>query len=102
MAYVRSDEAGKFLAFFAVNDFTGSINGASDGTISLKEIAEYVESKTGMCPILSPDGENAPYNGETEYSINTNRAKQLGFRFTPLNAWIYELIDFYISEAKDS
>ncbi len=101
MAFVRSDEAGKLMALLGDNEFTGSINGASDGTISLKEIAEYIEKKTGMRPILSPDGEKAPYNGETEYSINTYKAKQLGFCFSPLNTWILELIDFYINEARN-
>ena len=102
MAFVRSDEAGKFLASFAANDFTGQINGASDGTISVKDIAEYVEGKTGTRPILFFDGEKAPYNGETEYSINTDKAKQLGFQFSPLKTWIYELIDYYIAKAENS
>ncbi|MCK9618884.1 MAG: NAD-dependent epimerase/dehydratase family protein, partial [Lentimicrobiaceae bacterium] len=37
MAFVRSDEAGKFLAVFAENNFCGAINGASEQTISLKD-----------------------------------------------------------------
>ena len=40
--------------------------------------------------------ENAPYNGEPEYSINTEKAESLGFRFSVRGDWIYELIDYYI------
>lgn len=97
MAFVRSDEAGKFMAFLAGSDFQGAINGANEKTISIKEIADYVALKTGKSAILSNDGDVAPYNGANEYSINIDRAKSLGFSFTPLNDWIYKLIDSYIS-----
>lgn len=42
MGYIRSDEAGKFMAFLVNKDFKGAINGSSNGTISLKEIISYV------------------------------------------------------------
>jgi nucleoside-diphosphate-sugar epimerase len=98
MAFVRSDEAGKFLAFFADNDFTGVINGASEQLISIKDIADYMKTNTGKNPTFSSDGDNAPYNGEVENSINVDRAKSLGFVFTPLHNWIYDLLDYYIEE----
>ena len=100
MSFVRSDEAGKFLAFFANHDFCGAINGANRGTVSIREIADYIERKTGKRAILSPEGDNAPYNGEREYSINTDKATQLGFSFSPIQPWIYDLIDQYIQDAE--
>lgn len=45
MGYIRSDEAGRFIAFLVDKDFKGAINGSSEGTISIKEIIEYVEKK---------------------------------------------------------
>lgn len=45
---------------------------------------------------MNPAGEAAPYNGETEYSINTERAQRMGFQFTNLHDWIYDLLDYYI------
>ncbi len=98
MSFVRSQEAGSFLAYLAADDYSGAINGASEGTISIKDIADYVESRTGKKVILSPGGEEAPYNGVDEYSINTDKASSLGFVFSPLKAWIYDLIDGYIEE----
>ena len=98
MAFVRSDEAGKFMSFVAKSGFNGAINGASEQTISLKEIADYISLMTGKTVMLSKDGEVAPYNSENEYSINIDRAKKLGFSFTPLKDWIYELIDSYIND----
>lgn len=101
MSFIRSDEAGKFLAFLVDKDVKGAINGASNGTISLKEIIEYVENKTGTKAIIDDEGETAPYNGEPEYSICTDKAKSLGFQFTELKDWIYELLDYYIQVVEE-
>ena len=96
MGFIRSDEAGEFLAFLVDKDITGAVNGSSKGTISIREIIDYVEKKTGTRAILDKNGEIAPYNGEPEYSINTEKANALGFRFSVLHDWIYGLLDYYI------
>lgn len=98
MGFVRSDEAGRFLAFFAENDFVGAVNGASCGTVSIKELSEYVKGKCGKELIISEDGDVAPYNGEAPYSINTELASSLGFAFTPLQEWFWQLVDHYLGE----
>lgn len=102
IAFVRSNEAGKFLALFADNNFTGAINGASEETISIREVVDYVKLKTGKSPVLSQDGEKAPYNSAEDYYLNISKSQELGFSFTPLTSWIYELIDCYISQAQKS
>ncbi len=98
MGYIHSDEAGKFIAFLVDKDFTGAVNGSAYGTISLREIIEYVEQRTGRKAVLSVSGEAAPYNGEPEYSINTETAEKMGFQFSTLKNWIYDLLDHYIEE----
>lgn len=96
MGFIRSDEAGEFMAFLSDKDYTGPINGCSHETISIKEILDYITETTGKVAILLEYGDKAPYNSESEYSINTNRAEKLGFKFSNLKDWIYELIDYYI------
>jgi len=96
MGYIRSDEAGIFIAYLVDKDFKGAVNGCANGTISLREIIEYVESSTGSKAIIDAAGDVAPYNGEPEYSINTEKAEKLGYEFSTLKDWIYELIDYYI------
>lgn len=98
MSFIRSDEAGKFLAFLAENDYRGPINACSTGGISIREIGEYVKSQTGKSPIYGNDGEDAPYNDTPSYSINTEKAEAIGFHFTPLKEWMYELIDYEIAQ----
>lgn len=100
MGYIRSDEAGKFMAFLADKNVRGAINGCSEGTVSIKEIIGYVEKKTGTKAIMDLTGENAPYNGTPEYSINTERANTLGFRFSVLQDWLHELLDYYIDSVR--
>lgn len=96
MGFIRSDEAGRFMAFLADKNFRGAINGSAKGTISLREIIAYVEEKTGQKAVIDKSGDDAPYNGEPAYSINTDKAEALGFRFANLKDWIYDLMDYYI------
>lgn len=100
MGFIRSEEAGEFMAFLVDKDVDGAFNGASDGTISLREIIEYVERKTGSKAVINETGEDAPYNGEPEYSICTDKAKALGYEFSQLKDWIYELLDYYIQKVQ--
>lgn len=96
MSLVHAKEAGEFLAYLVDKDFTGAINGCSDNTVSIREILDYVETKTGKKPIISSYGDAAPYNGEPNHSINTDKAKKLGYRFSNLDDWLWDLVDYYI------
>ena len=102
MGFIRSDEAGKFMAFLAGSPFRGAVNGCSEGTISIREILDYVEQKAGKKAVLTADGDPAPYNGEPEYSISTGLAESLGFRFSRLHDWISDLLDFYIESIRNT
>ena len=96
MSFIRSDEAGAFMAFLADKNFCGAVNGASKGTVSLRESIDFLEKKTGKKALLSADGEAAPYNGESEFSVNTDKAKALGFEFSDVNDWIYDLLEYFL------
>lgn len=99
MSYIRSEEAGDFIAYLVDKDVKGAMNGSSVGTISLREIIDYIEKKTEKQAVLSNQGEAAPYNGEPEYSINTEKAEKVRYYFSNLKDWIYELLDYYIEQA---
>lgn len=101
MSFIKSDEAGKFISFLVDKDFTGAVNGCSHGTISVKQILDYLKQETGMSAVLSEDGDPAPYNGTPEYSVNTNKAESLGFEFSDINDWIFGLLDYYIDVAHE-
>ena len=71
------------------------MNAAASGTITIGEIIRYIEEKTGNKAVLSPEGEEAPYNGFPGFSINTEKAEGAGYHFSALDTWIYPLLDFY-------
>ena len=96
MSFIKSDEAGKYMAYLVDKDFTGPINGCSYGTISIREILEYVEKKTGKQAVIADTGEVAPYNGTKSHSVNVDKAAGLGYEFSNIKEWMYELIDRYI------
>ena len=96
LGLIKSDEAGEFIAHLVDKDVMGPINGCSEGTISVKEIVEYIEKRTGKKAIINTQGENAPYNGVPSYSLNTEKALRVGYRFSKLQDWIFDLIDYYI------
>lgn len=100
LSFVRSDEAGRFLAFLGQSDFIGAINGGSPQTISVREILDYAEKKTGLSPVISEAGDPAPFNGGGSFSLNVEQAEALGYTFTPLKEWIYDLIDHFIETAE--
>ncbi len=56
MSYIRSDEAGEFIAYLVDKDVKGAINGSASETISLREVINYIEEKTGKCAALSEQG----------------------------------------------
>lgn len=93
MSFIESGEAGKFLAALAYSGFCGKINASSQGTASIGEIIRYTEEKTGAKAVLTRTGENAPYNGTKTHSMDLKKAKDLGFEFSSLDSWLYELID---------
>ncbi len=101
MGFITSKDAGEFLAFLADKDYHGALNGACVGSISIRELLTYVEDKTGVKAIVSSEGQEAPYNGEAEYSINVDKAGLLGYRFTKLKSEVYSILDEYIKQLRD-
>ncbi len=102
ISFIRSDEAGRFLAWSAEQDFTGPINANSTGTVAHGDIVAYVEEKTGRKAVFSPDGEPCPYNGDDSFSLDVSRADDLGFTFTDVNNWFHPLLDALIKECAAS
>lgn len=102
IAFIRSDDAGKFLVYLSKQDFKGVINACSEGTILIREIIDYVESKTGLKAIYNKEADVAAYNGTPSFYLNTEKANSIGYTFLPLNSWIYELLDEFIMIAKNN
>ena len=96
---VSEEDAGAFMSFLCRQTKVGAINGCSHETISVREIIEYVENKTGKKALISNEGDNAPYNDTIEnYSLSTQKAEDLGFKFAKVNNFLYDILDYYINQ----
>ena len=94
MEFIHEKEAGYFIAHLVNTTVTGAINGSSKGMISTKNIVEFIEKQTNRKAILDDLGDAAPYNGAlANTSYDTSKARKLGFVFSDINDWIYELIN---------
>ncbi len=92
----KCDEISDMLVCLCKSDFTGSINGCSEGLISVRQILDYISFRTGRTPMLDDGGDVAPYNGTRTNSLNTDKAIDLGIRFSNVDTWIYDLLDHYL------
>lgn len=100
LSFISSQEAGRFMAWLGMQTVTGPINGSSGGTISLRAMTDYMQSRLGLPMRLDKNGEPAPYNGCPSFSLNTERAEAMGYAFLGLDAWIYPLLDKLIEAAR--
>lgn len=94
-SFVQSSEAARFLLWLGENTFTGPINACSDGVISIQEILEQVEQRVGKkARVLSEgrDEDTTPLIDSQSKSLDTTRAKDLGFRFDLLGEWFPGLV----------
>lgn len=102
IGFIHSIDAGKFLAWLAQNDVTGIYNAYNERTFSLEEIIDYVSEKLGQLAVISKDGETSPFNGVMSYSLNIERAKEIGYSFPTTDTYMYQLLDSYIKRAVES
>jgi len=96
LTFINSGESGCFLAWCAEKSIWGYVNACSNGSISLSEIINYVENRTGIKALIREDGEPAPLNGVPSFSLDTAKAQDAGFKFLSVSEWVYPLIDYWI------
>lgn len=95
LSFISDKEAGDFLAWLSNVDYMGPINAASYGSITIKEIIEYIEKSTGKKMIISSDGINGKYNGIFDSNLDISRVESLGFKFNNIKEYIFNLLEYY-------
>ncbi len=99
MTFVESNEAGRFLKFIGQSDFTGAINCASDGSITMIESMKEIEMVTGKKAILAKiesKTNHSPFGFVEDFVLPNGKAKSLGFSFLKLNQYLPKLIKGYL------
>lgn len=97
--FIQDHEVGKFLPWLAAQDFSGPINLASEGMVTIQMILNYIEDKTSKRAVIdTSNGNKSPFNEKT-FSLNMDKAKLLGYRTSNINDWFWKLMDEYIARA---
>lgn len=102
-SFIRSDEAADFLYRIGQTSFTGTINPGCSNDISLEEILQKIEYRTGHKAIITKNATNdnaSPYELKGSCSINTEKATALGYTFSTINQTFDPIIDYYIEQMK--
>jgi nucleoside-diphosphate-sugar epimerase len=94
-SFIDSAEAANFLYQIAKSDFQGPINPGSAEDISLRDLVTSIEHLTQTKAVLHHDGVPSPYNLPGSWSVNTNLAISIGFKFTSLEQLLNPLINYY-------
>jgi nucleoside-diphosphate-sugar epimerase len=91
--FVDSNEAGRFLSFIGETPFTGAINCASNGSITLRELIKMIEVAAGKDWVPGTNEENpSPFGEEKDFVLGNEKAKALGFKFLNLMDYLPGLI----------
>ena len=94
MCFTDCDETGRFIADLVTKDYVGPINVCANGTITINELISIIEEHCFQKAIIRMDGRPATYNHVQSYSLDTQRAKELGFVFGDLVEWLPKLIKY--------
>ncbi|WP_342429642.1 NAD-dependent epimerase/dehydratase family protein [Neobacillus sp. FSL H8-0543] len=94
-SFIDSEEAAEFLLSMGKTEYEGPINPGSEEDISLRELVTFIEDITGKKASLQVDGTPSPYNLPGSWSVNTDRAGSLGYKFARLNELLKRLILHY-------
>lgn len=97
MSFIHEKGAGGFLDWLSSIDVSGPINACNNGVISMREVINFVEENTGIKAFIEEtEGNLAPYNGMTSCTVNSERAKELGFQFRELKTDMHNILEYYI------
>lgn len=94
--FVENKDEAKFLYFLSQNNFKGVVNFASQGSISMREVIQYVENKTGKKAILSSDAEIFPFTTHPEITMDLSRCLSMSYTPMKLDDWLPRKLDKYI------
>lgn len=97
-SFISSEDAALALVWLVKNHYKGAFNFASEETIKLRDLIEWIERETGKTAnLLSEPVEEAwsPFGITNDWYLNVENSKRLGFQARNLSEWLKPLIHFY-------
>lgn len=91
MSFILADEAAAFLYWLAFSNVDGPINATANGTISMRELVERIETVVNRrATVIEGD---SPYSIPASWYMVNDKAQQAGFQFSHLDDWLTPLIE---------
>lgn len=94
---IHAQDAADALFVLGTTDYKGPINCASPEAISMGQLIELIELKTGKKALLqnepAPGLDSSPYGRHETSTMDVSKAQSIGLRFQPLNRWLPQLIE---------
>ena len=101
--FVQDYEVGEYLTWIAAQDkFTGPVNLASVGHVTIAGIINYIERKTGKTAIIDTvEGKESPFHvyNEKSFTMNMDKSVLMGYKATNIDDWFWKLLDKYIARS---
>ena len=95
--FARDTDVGAFLPWIAAQEYCGPVNFSSKGFVTVGEIIEYIEQKTGKKAVIKNDASlpQEPFIkfNESSYSMSLDRLVSLNYRPSELKDWFWKEID---------
>lgn len=93
-----STDVGAITAALVERPVYGPLNICSKGYLSISKLLDYISKMVNKHPVLSVDGDPAPYNGQQSNSLSIEKLENAGFKTTAVAEWLPGLVDAIISE----
>ena len=101
-SFVESTDEANFLYSLSHNNFKGVVNFASQGSVSMQEVLQYVEGKTGIAAVIAENAPRFPFTIHPEITMNLEKCLAIGYTPMHLDSWLYKKLDKYISHCKQN
>lgn len=98
ISFLHADDAARALFWLFENRHQGIFNFATEDVITPRELMARIESATGQkAELLREPSEEAasPFGLKTDWFMNVEKAKALGFQARPLSDWLPALIQYF-------
>jgi nucleoside-diphosphate-sugar epimerase len=90
--YIHVEEIADFVFWAAGEDFTGPVNAASHGELTVEELCTAVAARLGggepEFKVTGSPGNLSPFAFARHYAMDNSRAVTLGFTFGDVREWL--------------
>ncbi len=101
-SFVENKDEANFLYFLSGSSYKGVVNFASQGSVSMQDIIQYVERQTGEKAIYNSDADLFPFSIHPEVTMNLEKCESLGYIPQNINDWMFKKVDRYIEICNNS